>query len=41
MTTFKYVDLLKVIANHYGLENQCKKLTEEMAELTVAVHHLR
>lgn len=41
MTTFKYVDLLKVIANHYGFENQCKKLTEEMAELTVAVHHLR
>lgn len=27
------------IADHYGFDNQLRKLTEEMAELTVAIHH--
>ena len=27
------------IADHYGFDNQLRKLNEEMAELTVAIHH--
>lgn len=28
------------IANHYGFDNQCNKLIEEMAELMVAIKHM-
>lgn len=30
-----------VIAKHYGFGHQLDKLIEEMAELTVAIHHMR
>lgn len=30
---------IKIIADHYGFDHQLRKLTEEMAELTVAIHH--
>lgn len=31
---------IKIIAEHKGREAQIHKLVEEMAELTVAIHHL-
>ena len=33
-------EAIKSIADHYGYENQRKKLIEEMAELTVEICHL-
>ena len=32
---------IATIADHYGFDHQCAKLTEEMAELIVAIHHLK
>ena len=34
-------DKLKIIAEHYGIENQSIQLTEEMAELTIALNKYR
>ena len=34
-------DKLKVIAKHYGIENQSIQLMEEMAELTIALNKYR
>lgn len=32
---------IETIADHYGYEEQSNQLVEEMAELTVAINHLR
>lgn len=34
-------DKLKIIAEHYGIENQSIQLMEEMAELTIALNKYR
>ena len=34
-------DKLKIIADHYGIENQSIQLMEEMAELTIALNKYR
>lgn len=34
-------DKLKIIAEHYGIENQSVQLMEEMAELTIALNKYR
>lgn len=32
---------IKLLADHYGFEWQCDKLVEEMAELMVAITHMK